>query len=440
MTTIFAPITAIGISGVATVRISGDKALWCLKQLGVNNLPRANQVKFAKIFDQKNSELIDETVVAFFQAPHSFTGEDVVEISIHGSPYILKKLIQVLSSFDRVRMAQPGEFSKIAFLNGKIDLVQAEAIVDLIKSETEAQHQQALKQLSGELGRIYDNWRTSIIEILALIESFIDFPDEDLPDYVIDEATKKVRKLSDEISLHLNDNKRGQKIKDGLSLAIIGSPNVGKSSLLNFLAKSEVAIVSEIAGTTRDIIEIHLDIAGVAVKIADTAGIRESEDRIEQEGIKRALKKAQDADLKIILVDAADKGFETDFGSQNSQNVITVLNKIDLVGEVLEKSAQNYDVGISLKTGENLEVLLKKLEEKVLEILPKQANPLITQERYRVALSQALDSLANFSLEKNIELAAEDLRIASYEIAKITGRIDVDDILDVVFSKFCIGK
>ncbi len=437
MITIFAPITAIGISGVATVRISGDKALWCLVQLGVDNLPPANQVKFTKIFDPKTSELIDETVVAFFQAPHSFTGEDVVEISIHGSPYILKKLIQVLSSFDRVRMAQPGEFSKIAFLNGKIDLVQAEAIVDLIKSETEAQHQQALKQLSGELGRIYDNWRTSIIEILALIESFIDFPDEDLPDYVIDEATKKVRKLQEEISLHLNDNKRGQKIKDGLSLAIIGSPNVGKSSLLNFLAKSEVAIVSEIAGTTRDIIEIHLDIAGVAVKIADTAGIRESDDRIEQEGIKRALKKAQDADLKIILIDAADKGFETDFGSQN---IITVLNKIDLSGEVLEKSAQNYDVGISLKTGKNLELLLKRLEEKVLEILPKQSNPLITQERYRVALSQALHSLANFSLEKNIELAAEDLRIASYEIAKITGRIDVDDILDVVFSKFCIGK
>lgn len=439
MTTIFAPITAIGISGVATIRISGDKALWCLQQLGVTGNIKPNQIKFAKIYDVQTHELIDESVVSFFQAPHSFTGQDVVEISIHGSSYILKKLIRTLSGLERIRMAQEGEFSKIAFLNGKIDLVQAEAIVDLIKSETEAQHRQSLKQLGGELGKIYDNWRISIIEILALIESFIDFPDEDLPPHIANEALDKVKKLRDEISFHLNDNKRGQKIKEGLSLAIIGAPNVGKSSLLNFLAKSEVAIVSEIAGTTRDVIEIHLDIAGVAVKIADTAGIRKSNDAIEQEGIKRALQKAQNADLQILLIDA-DSFSQDKISSPSNNFLITVLNKIDLVGAGQKNIAQNYDIAISLKTGQNLDSLIKKLEEKVLEILPKHSNPLITQERYRQSLSESLEALSNFSLEKNIELAAEDLRIAAYEIAKITGRIDVDDILDAVFSKFCIGK
>jgi len=302
--------------------------------------------------------------------------------------------------------------------------------------------------LQGELGKIYENWRWQIIELVALIESCIDFPDEDLPQNIIDEILDKIAILKNEIATHLNDKKRGQKIKEGLSLAIIGSPNVGKSSLLNFLAKSDVAIVSEIAGTTRDIIEIHLEIAGAAVKIADTAGLRISEDIIEQEGIRRAYKKASEADIKLLVLEAGCLKISAAEQELIDENTIIIVNKIDLlqsdnVAEELKNIKQISDknlINISIKKYQNTDLLIKKLEEKVLEILPKQSTPLITQERYRHSLSVALTALEDFSLNKNIELAAEDLRIACNAIAKITGRVDIDDILDVVFSRFCIGK
>lgn len=452
--TIFAPITFPSKAGVSIIRISGEKTCQCLDILGVAKIPQANEIKFCKIFDPKNAELIDETLISFFKAPNSFTGEDVAEISIHASSFILKKIFQILSNIENVRLAEAGEFSRIAFLNGKIDLVQAEAIPDLIACETAVQHKQALQQLRGDLGKIYENWRLQIIELVALIESCIDFPDEDLPQNIIDDLSHKLSILKNEIASHLNDKRRGQKIKDGLNLAIIGSPNVGKSSLLNFLAKSDVAIVSEIAGTTRDIIEIHLEIAGVAVKIADTAGLRESEDRIEQEGIRRAHKKAAEADIKMLVLDASDQKISIIQQEMIDENTIIVVNKIDLLKENnfnlecefkknLKQVLNSFDknkIEISIKNQQNTDLLLKKLEEKVLEILPQQSMPLITQERYRHCLSATLGALEEFSLAKNIELAAEDLRIASNAIGKITGRINVDDILNVVFSKFCIGK
>jgi len=245
-------------------------------------------------------------------------------------------------------------------------------------------------------------------------------------------------KIYDRSNFDLNDNNSGQKIKDGLSLAIIGSPNVGKSSLLNFLAKSEVAIVSEIAGTTRDVIEVHLEIAGVAVRLADTAGLRLSKNKIENEGIKRAQKKASQADIKILVVDAKKKKLSPQDLDLIDHKTIVVANKIDLIRS--SKISDLKAINISLKTKENLDLLINKIEEKVLENLPKVSSPLITQERYRQSLIDALEAIKNFSLEKNIELAAEDLRIASLAIGKITGRINVDDVLDVVFSKFCIGK
>lgn len=434
MPTIFAPITSPSKAGVTVLRLSGSSVRECLQILGVKKIPCANEIRFSKIYDPQSGELIDDAVISFFQAPHSFTGEDVVEISIHASSFILKKLLSILADIENVRLAKPGEFSKIAFLNNKLDLVQAEAIPDLIASETEAQHKQALRQLQGELGEIYENWRYRIIEITALVESCIDFPDEDLPPNIIIELSTKLDTLKQEIATHINDNKRGQKIKDGLSLAIIGAPNVGKSSLLNFLAKSEVAIVSDIAGTTRDVIEIHLEIAGVAVKVADTAGIRLSTDAIEQEGIKRARKKAQEADIKIIMMDATKPESEHEFIDENA---IVVFNKIDLC---VADAMNRVPTAISITKKINTDLLLKKLEEKVLEIVPQQSTPLITQERYRKHLSEALKNIESFSLDKNIELAAEDLRRAAYEISQITGRINVDDILDVVFSRFCIGK
>jgi tRNA modification GTPase len=435
MSTIFAPITQPIRAGISVIRISGSQTIKCLKSLGFKGEPQHQKVTFQKIIDPKSSEIIDEVLISFFKSPQSFTGEDVAEVSIHASPFIAKKIFEILSAQENCRFAEAGEFSKRAFLNGKIDLVQADAIPDLIASETEAQHKQALRQLSGKLGAIYEDWRFRLIEISAMIEAAIDFPDEDLPKNITDKVESDVEKLRSEILSHLNDGKIGQKIKSGLSLAIIGAPNVGKSSLINFLAQSEVAIVSEIAGTTRDIVEVHLEIAGVPIRISDTAGIRETTDKIEMEGIRRALKKAAEADLKIFLIDAKNPILREDLIDQNT---ILVRNKIDLLSSELDEFKDS--ISISLSENKNTSNLLKKLEEKVLELIPNHSSPLITQERYRVALKNSVANLENFSLAKNIELAAEDLRLAAREIGKITGKIDIENILDVIFSRFCIGK
>ena len=458
MATIFAPITALTASSVIVLRVSGEKSLDCLVKLGVKQKPVPNQAIFSKIHDE-NHEILDHCVITYFQAPNSFTGQDIVEISLHGSVFIASKVMEILSKVDGVRSAQAGEFSKIAFLNGKFDLVQAEAIVDLVNAQTKLQHKQALKQLEGDLGKIYDNWRFQIIEILALIESFIDFPDEDIPDDLAQQTNQRVEILKLEIMSHLNDNKIGQKIKDGLSLAIIGAPNVGKSSLLNFLAKSEVAIVSDIEGTTRDVIDINLDIAGVAVKISDTAGIRASKDVIEQEGIKRAVKRAKEADLIMVISDLSQNSNEvdgyidsqiSDIVNSNEKSIIKIANKSDLKisnSSIFElHSGQNknieneFDLEISLKNQQNLDLLIEKLEDEVKKLIPDLNEALITKQRYRDSLNQALSALQDFNLDKNIELAGEDLRIAAHEIGRITGKIEVDNILDVIFSKFCIGK
>lgn len=443
MPTIFAPVTSSVRAGISVIRISGANTLKCLQILGFSGTPQHQKISFQKIRDPKTSKIIDEVLVSFFQSPKSFTGEDVAEISIHASPFITKKLFEILSNIEDVRLAEAGEFSKRAFLNGKLDLVQAEAIPDLIAAETATQHKQALRQLEGKLGKIYEDWRFRLIEISALIEAAIDFPDEDLPKNIIDKVEEDVAKLKSEIASHLNDNKVGQKIKDGLSLAIIGAPNVGKSSLINFLAQSEVAIVSEIAGTTRDVVETHLSISGVPVRISDTAGIHETSDVIEKEGIRRALQKAASADIKIFLVDATNPILRHDLIDENT---ILVVNKIDLVTDnnpsplssPARGEGENF-VQISL-TNHNTSELIKKLEEKILELVPNQTSPLITQERYRIALKNSVANLDSFSLTKNIELAAEDLRMTAREIGKITGKVDVENILDVIFSRFCIGK
>ncbi|MBP7710837.1 MAG: tRNA uridine-5-carboxymethylaminomethyl(34) synthesis GTPase MnmE [Rickettsiales bacterium] len=464
MPTIFAPITSSIRAGISVIRVSGSQTIECLKILGFRGEPTHQKISFQKIRDPKTSEIIDEVLVSFFKSPQSFTGEDVAEISIHASPFVARKVFEILSSIENVRAAEAGEFSKRAFLNGKLDLVQAEAIPDLIAAETAAQHKQALRQLEGKLGEIYEDWRFRLIENSAMLEAAIDFPDEDLPKNITDRVEAEVAKLAAEIASHLNDNKIGQKIKDGLSLAIIGAPNVGKSSLINFLAQSEVAIVSEIAGTTRDVVETHLAIAGVAVKISDTAGLRETEDKIEAEGIRRALKKASEADIKIFLVDAANPILRSDLIDENT---IVVVNKIDLNPNrrlsgvetngrfLLQIARQEPSVGfdsaqptvtgvtvveISLANNANTSELLKKLEEKILELIPTQNSPLITQERYRASLQGAVSNLENFNLQKNIELAAEDLRMTAREIGKITGKVDIENILDVIFSRFCIGK
>lgn len=443
MFTIFSSITG-SFGAVSVIRISGPNVITCLERLGFKGIPQHQKASFQKISDIKTGDLIDESLITFFQSPNSFTGEDVAEISIHASPFITKKIFQILSEIDGVRLAEAGEFSKRAFLNGKIDLVQAEAIPDLIESETASQHKQALKQLQGELGKIYEDWRFRLIQISAHLEAYIDFPEDDLPQNIIDKVENDVKKLSNEIQNHLSDEKIGQKIKDGLSLAIIGAPNVGKSSLINFLAKSEVAIVSEIAGTTRDVVETHLSIAGIAVKIADTAGLRQTQDSIEKEGIKRALQKAEDADLKIFVLDANNPILREEDRKLIDKNTIILLNKIDLCEKMPDWVNNLNPIAISLTNKINTSNLFQKLEEKIINILPSnfsgQSSALITQERYRIALKNAVGFLEEFSLNKNIELAAEDLRMTAREIGKITGKVDIENILDVIFSSFCIGK
>lgn len=443
MSTIFAPITQIGHAGVSIIRISGEETKECLKKLGFRGIPQHQKVCLQKIFDTDNNALLDEVLISFFKSPKSFTGEDVAEISIHSSPFILKKIFEILSRLPNVRFAEAGEFSKRAFLNGKLDLVQAEAIPDLIAAETAMQHRQALRQLSGELGKIYENWRERLIEISAKVAASIDFPEDDLPENLIEKIESEIKILVSEIEMHLGDQKIGQKIKDGFSLAIVGAPNVGKSSLINFLAQSEVAIVSEIAGTTRDVIETHLSIAGLPVKISDTAGLRETTDKIEQEGIRRALEKAASADLKIFIIDATNPVFRDELIDENT---LILINKIDLEKrEILPVFYKNYDhVKVSLTNKINSSQFIKKLEEKFLKIFLKNKNPLdlplITQERYRAALIKTSENLKNFSLKKNIEIAAEDLRIAAFELGKITGKVGIENILEVIFSRFCIGK
>jgi len=434
MTTIFSPITSISNSSVTIIRISGSSTQDILKQLGFKGKTIHQKASLQKIIDPENKEILDEALITFFATPNSFTGEDVAEISLHASSYIVKRLIKILSTFYDCRLAQAGEFSRTAFLNNKFDLTQAEAIVDLIKSETKLQHQQSIKQLSGNLGKIYDRWTLELIEISALIEAAIDFPDEDLPEDIINGVNKRVDSLKQEIEGHLDDNKVAQKIKEGINLAIIGAPNTGKSSLINFLAKSDVAIVSDIPGTTRDVVDVHLEISGMQVKISDTAGIRETKDKIEQLGIDRALLKSSEADLKIYLIDASNPIIHDDLVDKNT---ILIANKIDLLNN---KTDSDVALAISLKDNYNTDKIFQILSNRILDLVPKENHSLITQERYRLALINAKENLNDFTLDKEIELAAEDLRQATIEIGKITGKIDVEKILDVIFSKFCIGK
>jgi tRNA modification GTPase len=440
--TIFAPITSTAKAAIFIIRISGEKSVECIKKLGFKGKIEDRKNHFFKIKDEENN-ILDQAIFSYFKAPNSFTGEDIIEISIHGSNFILKKTFQILLSIAAVRFAEAGEFSKRAFLNNKIDLTQAESIVDLIAAETKAQHNQAIKQLEGISGKIYYQWREELIEISAMIEAVIDFPEDDLPIDVCEKITAKISQIKNQINRHIDDKKIGEKIKEGIELAIIGSPNSGKSSLMNFLSKSDTSIVSPIAGTTRDIVEVRMDIAGFLVKISDTAGIRESSDLIEKEGIKRAINKANSADLKIYLIDATNPEFDKNLIDEKT---ILVINKIDLKKNIkvkiesLKKLSVFNILEISIKDNINLDLLFLEISKFVSGLSSLDQQNLITQERYRNSLINAEKFLSDFNFKKNIEFAAEDIRLACKEIGKIVGKVDIENILDVIFLKFCIGK
>ena len=434
--TIFAPATAPGKSGVAIIRISGAEAGRALKQLsGIESLA-PNSTRFTA-FHAPNGELIDRGIALFFKAPHSFTGEDVAELQVHGSPAVIRELLEVLSAIEGLRPAEAGEFTRRAFLNGKMDLVEAEGLADLIDAETSQQKSQAMRQMQGDLSRYYDALRKQITESLAHLEAYIDFPDEEIPESVLTGLGDNVDKIKSLIQETLQDHKRGERLREGMYVVILGAPNAGKSSLLNALAKKDAAIVSHRAGTTRDVIEVLLDIAVFPVILTDTAGLRESADDIEEEGVRRALARAADADLKLVVFDGAELP-KLDPASLEliDSTALVVINKSDLNSA---KPALD-SISVSVKTGEGMNGLVKVMENSIISFFSSHAAPVITRNRHRALLQDTLTHLNRFKTGDSLELACEELRLAAQSVGKITGKIEVDELLDVIFRQFCIGK
>ncbi|WP_169566598.1 tRNA uridine-5-carboxymethylaminomethyl(34) synthesis GTPase MnmE [Sneathiella limimaris] len=441
MDTIFALASGRGRAGVSVIRISGPSAFTALEKLTKKTLPAIRMASVREIWSLDGSYLIDEALVLLFKGPESFTGEDVVEIHLHGGPALVTALFDNLSGLEDFRPADPGEFTRRAFENGKLDLTEAEGIGDLVNAETHAQHQQALRQMRGELGAIYTAWREELIQSLAHLEADIDFPDEDLPEGVASAIRPKIDRLKGEMKQHLADGHRGEKIREGLDVVILGAPNIGKSSLLNKLARKEAAIVSEQAGTTRDIVEVHLDLAGYPVTIADTAGIRDATDLVEREGVRRARARAEAADILIFMTEAAmGSDAPVEFSDLMTDESYRIYNKADLGAQKPGPTDHPRHFYLSVKTEEGLDLFLQQLEEDVVNRLDVSGAPSLTRLRHRQSLEDCIEALDRFDQAPDPELAAEDVRLAVRALGRITGRVDVEDILDVVFGDFCIGK
>ncbi|QIZ21050.1 tRNA uridine-5-carboxymethylaminomethyl(34) synthesis GTPase MnmE [Candidatus Pelagibacter giovannonii] len=442
--TIYALSTGPGISGIAIVRVSGENTKKVIKLLTNTALPVPRVATLRKIYKINTSELIDEGIILWFPGPESYTGEDMAEFHIHGSKAVIDALHRSISKIEDCRLANPGEFTKLAFQNGKINLLKAESIADLISAETEIQRQQAIKIMNGKSADKFNSLREKLLKILSHVEAKIDFPDEELPKDIL----KNIKKISSEVILNikkiLDDQKVGERIREGFKIAIIGPTNAGKSSLLNQLSNRDAAIVSEIAGTTRDVIETHLNIDGYPVVVSDTAGIRDSKNEIEKKGIKLALDKAENADLKLIVIDVKSIDFKGVLKELMDENAILVVNKSDLLKEDLSPEIKNFEhVLISVKNNHNVEDLIFKIKNKLKNKFITSEDILITRERHRQHLEQSLDYLKNFE-EKNeaedFDKAAEDLRLATRHLGMIVGKIDVEEILGSIFNDFCIGK
>ena len=442
--TIYALSSGPGISGVAVIRISGTKVEEILNLITNSQVPKPRVATLKKFNKIGNSELIDEGILIWFPGPQSYTGEDMAEIHIHGSIAVVKAILDELSKIENCRLAGPGEFTKIAFHNGKINLLKAESISDLISAETEIQRQQAIKIMSGKSSVRFNSIREKLLKILSNVEAKIDFPEEDLPENVIKNIKTDSEKIRLEIEKILNDQKVGERIREGFKIAIIGPANAGKSSLLNYLSNRDVAIVSEIAGTTRDVIEAHLNLDGYPVVISDTAGIRESKDEIEKKGIKLALKRAEDADLNIILIEPKSVDFTGFLNDLVTDKSIIVINKIDLDYKNINQQIQKFNpILISIKNETNLDELISRIKEKLKNKFVSSNETLITRERHRHSLEACVQNLKNFedkNSKEDFDKAAEDLRLATRHLGMIVGKVDVEEILGSIFNDFCIGK
>jgi tRNA modification GTPase len=435
--TIVALASGAGRAGVAVIRLSGPQAGDVLRALTDRDLAKPRCATRMAFCAPDGGLSLDDGITLWFPGPASFTGEDVAELHVHGGPAVIAAMIDACLSQPGVRVADPGEYTRRAFENGKLDLAEAEGLADLVDAETEGQRRQALRQRRGALSSVYEGWRGRLIEAAALIEAEIDFPDEDLPGALARRAGPILQALTDDMGAHLDDAHRGERIRDGYRIAIIGPPNAGKSSLLNALAQREAAIVSEIPGTTRDVVEVRLVLAGYPVWIADTAGLREAADAIEAEGVRRALARAEEADLRIALVEVGQQ-VPPELHAAVQDGDILVRSKADKVeghasGDMLEISALN---------GIGLALLRSQLEARVADALGREEAPVLTRARHRRLVEEARDALTRAirALEAGPELAAEDVRIAADQIGRLTGRIDVEDLLDEIFSSFCIGK
>ena len=442
--TIYALSSGPGISGIAVIRISGEDTSKAIELMTGKSVPEPRVATLRKINKINTSELIDEGIILWFPGPESYTGEDMAEIQVHGSKAVIDALHTSISNIENCRLAEPGEFTKLAFQNGKINLLKAESVADLISSETEIQRQQAIKIMNGKSADQFNLLREKLLKILSHVEAKIDFPDEDLPNDIL----KEIKKSSDDVLINiekiLNDQKVGERIREGFKIAILGPTNAGKSSLLNHLSNRDVAIVSEIAGTTRDVIETHLNIDGYPVIVSDTAGIRESKNEIEKKGIKLSLNRAEEADLKLIVVDAKNLNFTGVLKGLLDQNAILVINKSDLLkGDINPEIKKLNHVLISIKENLNIDELILKIKNNLKNKFITSDDILITRERHRQHLEQCLEYLKSFNKKNEVEdfdKAAEDLRLATRHLGMIVGKVDVEEILGSIFNDFCIGK
>ncbi len=459
--TIFALSSGRPPAAIAVVRMSGPHAGNALRAL-ISRLPAPREAVLARVRDPENGEIIDDALALWFPGPKSVTGEDVAELHVHGGRAVVAAVLAALARLPHCRPAEAGEFTRRAFDNGKLDLTRVEGLADLIAADAEAQRRQALRQLRGWLSDRAEAWRTALIAALALVEARIDFSDEgDVPEDLITPALAAARGLREEIAAALSDQRRGERLREGLVVAIAGPPNAGKSSLINRIARREAAIVSPYAGTTRDVIEVHLDLGGAPVTLLDTAGIRESDDPVEQEGMRRARARAAEADLVLWVVDAAAKPEPTrtegarpaerpsdGVGVDRKSARWMVVNKIDLAGDVNEPASLTKDeslrtFAISVRTGDGLADLLDALEGFAADFIGGGEPVLITRERHRLALQETVAALDRALAEPpsdREEIVAEELRLAARALGRLVGRVDVDDVLDVIFRDFCIGK
>ena len=438
--TIFALSSGRGRAGVAVIRISGNFARDALEML-TGGVPEPRQAVLRRLTDPHSQELLDEALVLFFAGPASFTGEDVAELHIHGGPAVLDGVIAALGRIEGLRGAEPGEFARRAFANHKLDLTQAEGLADLIEAETEAQRRQALRQSGGALRALCEAWRENIIHAASLVEAALDFSDEaDVPELVEGRARPVVRALHDSLLRHLGDARKGERLREGLKVVLAGAANSGKSSLLNALTVRDAAIVSREPGTTRDAIEVHLDLGGYPVTLIDTAGLRAAPGEVEQQGIKRTYERAGQADLVIWLIDGSNPQWRPPGDLiADEHTILPVFNKADLAQP---DKAHGDTLCISAKTGDGLDALIGKLTARAAKMMEAGEPVMITRARQRMELEACRDALNAFldGAPQELELRAEDLRIAARALGRVTGSVDVEDVLDRIFGDFCIGK